>query len=61
MTDRCMFVDELSRLLCKGGFDHEQAEQLTIRMHDAEIAGYEMSRLEDTLWAKLTEIMQRGR
>ncbi len=56
-----VFVNDLARLLCKGGFDKAKAEELSQRLHKAEVEGYQVSRLEDTLWGKLTEVIQRGR
>lgn len=47
------FYKRLRELL--ENFNLDEAEKLTIEIHNAEAKGYETSRTEDRLWMDLTE------
>lgn len=56
MTEKERFATELRFMLLH--FNLEKAEALSVRIHEAEEQGYEISRKEDRLWIRLTEKIQ---
>lgn len=53
-----MFEEKLKRML--GSFNIDEAEKLSLEIHQAELNGYEISYAEDRLWEKLTAKVLRG-
>lgn len=53
------FKTALENMLCR--FRLDKAEELSIKIHDAEAKGYEISSTEDILWEKLTIKIQDTR
>lgn len=52
------FLEKLRQELRKRPFDAASARSLSLEIHDAESAGYDLTLQEDILWQRLTDRLE---